>query len=136
MSIAIKTCDILIFKIDEKILPYVVQDISNLIGLGLALKLVEHYKGTSMWIPSQFRPDYHLVYIIGADAMIKLIEAYGGDRLEIPKCDDALRLVRNFKICESDKSQAQLAREYNLTVRQIRNIQCDMPEDDRQEDLF
>lgn len=135
MSIAIKTCDILTFKIDEKILPYVVQDISNLIGLGLALKLVEHYKGTSMWIPSQFRPDYHLVYIIGHEAMIKLIEAYGGERLEIPKCDDAVRAVRNFKICESDKSQSQLAHEYNLTVRQIRNIQCDI-EDDRQGDLF
>lgn len=135
MSIAIKSCDILTFKIDEKILPYVVQDISNLIGLGLALKLVEHYKGTSMWVPSQFRPDYHLVYIIGHEAMIKLIEAYGGERLEIPKCDDAMRAVRNFRICESDKSQSQLAHEYNLTVRQIRNIQCDI-EDDRQEGLF
>ena len=135
MSIAIKTADILTFKIDEKILPYVVQDISNLIGLGLALKLVEHYKGTSMWIPSQFRPDYHLVAVIGHEPMIKLIEAYGGDRLEIPKCDDAIRAVRNFKICESDKSQSQLAHEYNLTVRQIRNIQCHI-EDDRQEDLF
>jgi len=136
MSIAIKTCDILTFKIDEKILPYIVQDISNLIGLGLALKLVEHYKGTSMWIPSQFRPDYHLVFLIGAEAMIKLIKAYGGERLDIPKCDDAMRAIRNFKICESDKCQSKLAHEYNLTVRQIRNIQCDMPEDDKQENLF
>ncbi|MEI8363744.1 MAG: Mor transcription activator family protein [Betaproteobacteria bacterium] len=89
-----------------------------------------------MWIPSQFRPDYHLVAIIGHEPMIKLIKAYGGERLEIPKCDGAMRAVRNFKICESDKSQALLAHEYDLTVRHIRNIQCDMPEDDKQENLF
>jgi len=136
VSALLKPVDILTIKIDEKILPYIIQDIANLIGLGAALKLVDAYKGTSMWIPSQFKPDYHLVYLIGHEAMIKLIDAYGGDRIEIPKCDDAIRAVRNFRICESDKSQSQLAHEYNLTVRQIRNIQGAMPEDDRQEDLF
>lgn len=134
--IAIKTADILTINIDEKILPYVVQDIAHLIGLGAALKLVEHYKGTSMWVPGQFKPDHPLVKIIGHEAALKLIEAFPGENLEIPKCDDAVRAVRNGQIKLSDKSQSQLAREYNLTVRQIRNIQGDMPDDDRQVGLF
>lgn len=136
MSVLIKTADILTINIDAKILPYVVQDIAHLIGLAAALKLVEHYKGTSMWVPGQFKPDHVLVKIIGHEPALKLIEAYGGECLEIPKCDDAVRAVRNGQIKLSDKSQAQLAREYNLTVRQIRNIQGNRPEDDRQEGLF
>lgn len=135
MQLAINSNDFDTFKIDEKILPFVVQDIANLIGLGLALKLVEHYKGTAMWIPSVYKPDHVLVKIISHEPTIKLINAYGGECLEIPKCDDAIRAVRNARIRQSDHSQAQLAREYNLTVRQIRNIQTGV-EDDRQEGLF
>ena len=136
MSVLIKTADILSINIDAKILPYVVQDIAHLIGLGAALKLVEHYKGTSMWVPGQFKPDHVLVKIVGHHAASQLIEAYGGECLEMPKCEDAVRAVRNGQIKLSDKSQSQLAREYNLTVRQIRNIQGDRPEDARQEALF
>lgn len=134
--VMVKTADYLTIKIDEKILPYVIQDLIHLIGWEATMTLVDHYKGTSMWVPSVYKPDHILVKLIGHEATVKLMTAYVGERFEIPKCDDAMRAVRNFKICESDKSQAQLAREYNLTVRQIRNIQNDMPEDDRQEALF
>lgn len=134
--VMVKTADYLTIKIDEKILPLVIQDLIHLIGWEATMTLVGHYKGTSMWVPSVYRPDHILVKLIGHEATIKLMTAYVGEQFEIPKCDGAMRTVRNFKICESDKSQAQLAREYNLTVRQIRNIQNDMPEDDRQEALF
>lgn len=135
MSILIKQFDYLTIKIDEKILPFIVQDLIHLIGWEATMTLVDHYKGTSIWVPRNYTPDHVLVKLIGHAAALKLIETYGGERFDMPKCDDAMRAVRNFKICESDKSQAQLAREYNLTVRQIRNIQCDI-EDDRQEGLF
>lgn len=131
-----KTDDILTINIDAKILPYIVQDIAHLLGLADALKLVEHYKGTSMWVPSEFKPDHILVKIVGHKPAVKLILAYGGELLEVPKCEDAVRAVRNGEINLSDKSQSALAREYNLTVRQIRNIQKGMPADDCQVGLF
>lgn len=134
--VRIKTADILTIAIDEKILPYIVQDIAHLIGLPNALKIVDHYKGTSLWVPPVFHPELALVKLIGAEATIKLIKVYGDQKaIEIPKCDDAIRAVRNEKIAASDKSQSQLAREWGLTVRQIRNIQKDV-KDDRQSPLF
>lgn len=134
----INTADILTIKIDVKILPYVIQDIANLIGLGATLKLVDHYKGRSMWIPAEFKPDHVLCKIVGPEYAIKLIERYHGETIEIPKCDHAIRAVRNMQIVQSDKSQSQLATEWNLTVRQIRNIQnlSDYGFDERQESLF
>jgi len=134
--VKIKTSDILTIAIDEKILPFIVQDISHLVGLANALKLVDYYKGTSMWVPEEFRDDHILVRIIGAESAIKLIDNYGGESHEIPKCDDAIRAVRNEQIGNSDKSQSALAREWDLTVRQIRNIQKDYMQDDRQAAMF
>lgn len=130
------TSDKLTIYIDQKILPGIIQDIAALIGLAGALDLVDHHKGTLMWIPVEFKPDHVLVKIVGPEAALKLINEYGGERLEIPKCENAIRAVRDGEIKSSDKSQANLAREYNLTVRQIRNIQKNMPEDSKQEALF
>lgn len=134
----IKAADILTINIDVKILPYVVQDIANLIGLSATLSLVDHYKGRSMWIPTEFKPDHVLCKIIGHENTVKLIDQYHGETLEIPKCDEAMRAVRNMQIIKSDKSQSQLAAEWNLTVRQIRNIQGleNLGYDERQEKLF
>lgn len=134
----IKTADILNINIDMTILPYVVQDIANIIGLADTLKLVDHYKGIKMWVPSEFDPSHILVKIIGPENTIKLVEAFHGDTLEIPKCEAAMRVVRNMQIVNSDKSQSQLAVDWNLTVRQIRNIQGlqNLGFDERQEQLF
>ena len=132
----VKTADILTIQIDEKILPFIIQDIANLIGLGDTLKLVDAYKGTSMWVPAEFKPDHVLVKLIGEQSALKLIKRYAGESVEIPKCDGAMRGVRNTKITTSDKSQSALAREWNLTVRQIRNIQKDVRFDDGQDELF
>lgn len=131
----VKTADILTIKLDLKILPFIVQDIANLIGLPHALLLVDHYGGTSMWVPKEFKPDHVLAKIVGAESAIKLIEEYGGENIEITKCEAALRTLRNDMIRASDKSQSQLARQWQLTVRQIRNIQHGVV-DDRQERLF
>lgn len=133
----IKFADILNSHVDTEMLPYIVQDISHLIGLHLTLKLVEHYKGTYMWVPKEYKPDHVLVKLVGHEPAIKLIKAYGGENVEIPKCLDALRFVRNAIIRQSDKSQAELAREHNLTIRQIRNITHGHDGvDDKQESLF
>ncbi len=122
--------------IDMTLLPYVVQDIANIIGLELTLRIVRAYAGTWVWVPERFKPDWALVPLIGHAAAVKLVEKYHGEKLDMPKCEEALRLMRNRLIVESAKTQAELAREYNLTERQIRNIQLGATDDDRQGGLF
>ena len=136
--VSIKTADILTIQIDIKILPYVVQDIAHIIGLADTLKLVDYYKGRKMWVPAEFKPAHILCKIAGATSATKLIAEYGGETLEIPKCDHAMRAVRNVQIIKSHQSQSQLAIEWALTVRQIRNIQGkeNIGFDERQDSLF
>ncbi len=136
--VKVKTADILTLNINISILPKIVQEISRIIGLQHCLKLVDHYKGVRMWVPTEFRDDHVLCKIIGHEHAAKLIEQYGGDTIDIPKCDHALRTMRNATIIKSDKSQRQLAIEYDLTDRQIRNIQKEaaLDFDERQDNLF
>jgi len=136
--VRIKTADLLTIKLDEKILPPLARDIARVIGLAKTLKIVDHYKGTSMRVPVKFKPDHVLCKIIGHESAVELVDMFHGETLEIPKCDDAMRLVRNKLIVESDKIQKLLAREWNLTERQIRNIKSksDFGFDERQDRLF
>lgn len=136
MSDRIKTFDSMEIAIDERLLPGIVREISELIGLNATLKLVEHYPGIPMWVPVKFDPEHVLVKIVGHEAASKLVDNYGGESYAMPKCMDAIRAVRNAKICASDKSQRQLAIEHGLTVRQIRNIQSGIELDDGQDELF
>jgi hypothetical protein len=133
---AIQTASWLTIEIDENLLPPIVRDIAAEIGLHGALKLVEHYQGVPMWVPVNYNPDHVLVKLVGEQATLKLIEMYPGEKPEIPKCEAAIRAVRDAKIRASDKSQRQLANEWHLTVRQIRNIQSGYEGDDGQDELF
>lgn len=136
MSDLIKTASVLNIAIDERLLPGIVREFADLIGLAATLKLVEHYPGIPMWVPVKWDCAHVLVKIIGHDAAMKLIENYGGESYPMPKCEEAIRFIRNTQIRASDKSQRQLAIEFRLTVRQIRNIQSGVEFDDGQDKLF
>lgn len=136
MSDVIKLADYLTIEIDERLLPGVVRDLAMEIGLPATMTLVENYQGARMWVPVNYDAEHILVKLVGHEAMLKLIDIYGGEKPEIPRCVAAIRAVRDAKIRASDKSQRQLAFEYHLTERQIRNIQNGIEDDDGQADLF
>ncbi|WP_052494015.1 Mor transcription activator family protein [Nitrosospira sp. NpAV] len=126
-------------EIDESLLPGILRDIAGLIGLPGTLTLVQHYGGVRLYIPKRFDPDHVLVKILGAAAVVKLIEHFGGeDHFDIPKALIASVAVRNAKIKVEygELSQRQLALKYDLTERQVRNILAGVEEDDGQVALF
>lgn len=107
------------------LLPQVLQDFVRLIGLAATMILVEHFGGRRLYIPANPHPDHQLVKLIGLDNLVKLSRVYGlQDHFDIPKAERALRHLRDQKIRSEygPKSTSQLAREYNLTERQIWNI--------------
>lgn len=114
------------------------RDIARVIGLADTLTLVDHCGGTALYVPVQFNPEQVLCKIIGPESAVKFIAEYAEERLDLPKCDNAIRWVRNRLICKSDKTQKAKAREWHLTERQIRNIEKanDHGYDERQDSLF
>ena len=111
--------------LSTELLPQVLQDFVRLIGLAATMILVEHFGGRRLYIPANPHPDHHLAKLIGLDNLVKLSRVYGlEDHFDIPKAERALRAVRDQKIRSEygPKSTSTLAREHNLTERQIWNI--------------
>jgi len=112
-------------EVDESLLPGILQEIAELIGLPATLKLVSHYGGVRLYVPKRLSADHILVTIVGEAAALKLVEQFGGlDHFDIPKAQAISVALRNRKIREEypSLSQRKLALKYGLTERQVRKI--------------
>lgn len=107
------------------LLPKVLRDFVQRIGLAATMRLVEQFGGTRLYIPVNPHPDHHLAKLIGLENLTKLSSVYGAeDHFDIPRALHALRHLRDEKIRAEygPKSASILARENSLTERQIFNI--------------
>lgn len=123
-------------EINESLLPGILREIYDLMGLVPTLKLVNRYGGVRIiYVPKKLTPEHELVTTLGWDDANKFAAHFGGeDHLEIPKAQSLMVVLRNMRIKEEQKnlSQPKLAQRYNLTERQIRKILCrDDPEEDQ-----
>lgn len=125
-------------EIDQSLLPGILLEISELIGIAATLKLVAKYGGVRLYVPKTLRPDHDLVAIINRELAETMIDRFGGEVLEIPKALLANVSLRNVTIKQEYVilSQRQLALKYKLTERQIRNIVAGNGSDDNQMGLF
>ena len=126
---------------DLHLLPTSVQWLVKAIGLAAALKLIKkHGGGMPVYVPVKISADHYLLHLIGAQAFATLVAEYGGDVLEIARCEKAARVLIHRKIRQEyaeGATQNELALRYEYTVRHIREI-LDGGEmaDDRQCGLF
>ena len=72
-------------------------------------------------LPEEFRA---VAEVVGLDAALKLVEAYGGESLYIVKKETAAREARNRAIRGefNGLNYRELARSYGLTVTMVRRI--------------
>lgn len=121
------------------LLPPILQDLAELIGLHCTMQLVQAYGGVRLYVPKlELDDDHALVRLIGREAAKKLQAMYGGEpHFDIPLALASVRAVRNAEIRAKRRhaSERTLAREYRTTERNIRLI-CGKVEDDRQCGLF
>lgn len=127
--------------IDTALLPPILQDIVDLIGLRATMTLVECYGGVRLYVPKlELEDDHPLICQIGREAAGKLQAMYGGEpHFDIPKAERALRAVRDARIRQlrgSGTPVRQLALEHRLTERQIRTICGEDGGDASQAQLF
>lgn len=124
---------------DLHLLPTSMQWLAKTIGLPAVLAMVKtHGGGAPVYVPMKVTPDHYLMRLIGIQAFASLVAEYGGEAIEITKCERAAqvllyRQIRNEYLIGA--TQDRLALKYNYTVRHIRNIVGDVV-DDRQGGLF
>ncbi|MGK4344016.1 Mor transcription activator family protein [Ectopseudomonas oleovorans] len=87
----------------RELLPVQVRDIADLIGLPDTLRLVEHLGGTT-WDFAKGRNRHGQIRIaalgdiLGEETAARLTSHLGGEKLYIPKCDAAVRRLRDLEI--------------------------------------
>lgn len=106
-------------------LPDSIQEMIEVIGLQATLLIVEERGGIRLCVPTKVKSDNWLTKLIGTEAMIKLVDYYCGEEVDIPRCASAIKAAQDQKIFEKLKSgvsQAKLAREFGYTERGIRKL--------------
>ena len=127
------------------LLPPLLQDFVQLIGLQATFALVERLGGLRIYIPTPDRVSSEHAYsaIIGVENLQRLAQQYGGiEHFQLPKASRALKQVRDARIAAeyAHKTARQLAAEYRLTEGHIARILAAQgaaaPPDRRQRKLF
>lgn len=120
-------------------LPPLIAEICAEIGWEKTLTLVDTYGGTDLFVPACFQVDLPITRLLQEDAARKLIAKYGGTKIYVARLFHALRNIRNQQIAKrlETESAAVLAREYQISERQIWNIaKCPNTLRELQPDLF
>ena len=118
-------------------LPESVKEIIDVIGIIEAEKLIKQHGGTTLFFSSEMKVNINISDI----AKDKLMTAFNGNYVYIPKCEKMIKDRRNEQIKHERRSGEpinQLCRKYNLTDRRIFAI-CSTPEimsNYNQDDLF
>lgn len=110
--------------VNKELLPGLLKDLVDLIGMDSAFLLTQNYGGQLKYIAKSPHRTTMRKYL-SVDALQKMCFQYGGVTLEIPKHDHFQKQIRNARIIKalaSGKSRAQVAKDFSLGVRQVGNI--------------
>lgn len=116
------------------------------LGLPAALRLVEHFGGTRIYLPraEAMNADHPIALVVGLEAAIDLCKTWPQERPAIPRAAAFLRNERDRALLKdaNDHTVPALARKYELTERQVYYIlarglsSADEPELAAQSKLF
>lgn len=88
--------------------------------------LFKHYAGQRLVVPRNMPDPHHqLIVCLGLEAVMKLVECFGGEVINVPVCDAAKRWLRDEsvrKMVKAGLSINQVVAKVGLTYRQVQRI--------------
>lgn len=129
-------------RINLDYLPPKACELEPVIGLPALLKLVEWRPAVTLYVPSpaMLTHDHPIALALGMEAAIALAKRYGGTKLEVPRCDAAVRAMLHAEIRArraAGESESAVARDVGMWPRSVRRIcAADKNRNDDQGDLF
>lgn len=109
----------------------VLRDLSKAVGLGDAIEICRRWGGRDFNVPVAVKPHDPLALTLGYESAKKLVDAFGGTRLQLPAERNALLDLRNAAIVKAvtpvdqggeGKSHQTVALEYGLTRPGINKV--------------
>lgn len=126
-------------EIDTSLLPGILREMSELIGIPATMAIVRAYGGVRLYVPMKLTHNHPLIKLVGSANAEKLVDRFGGEaHFDIPMAEAALRQIRDMEIRRQwpSLSQSQLAMKYRTTERHIRRILAGCEQNDDQLELF
>jgi hypothetical protein len=113
-------------NLPEQLLPESMQLLAEVIGLPDTLRLIELRGGLRVSVPKDPADTSAWLYgKLSGEAWALIVKQYGGEVIEVPICQAALKAVRDVAIAhelERGTGTARLAEQYKLTERGVRYI--------------
>ncbi len=119
-------------SINLHLLPGALRDLVRALGEPAAFKLVERRGGGRLVVPRKVDPNHRLMDELGLQVFAALVDAYGGEVIELPKYDSVARQLRHERVRKHRRDGLTLDRvatATGYTRRQVINILADAPED-------
>ncbi|TXG98581.1 MAG: hypothetical protein E6R08_04030 [Nevskiaceae bacterium] len=110
-------------------------EIAELIGTGPTLNLIDAYRGRDYcYVPKGVTPDSSLAQIIGPENAAKLSQRWAGEKLFLPELASARH--RKRLIAQAEGRTSDVAREFGVSARWVREVRQGARPDSRQMDMF
>lgn len=111
---------------DLQLLPPLLRDFVDAIGVEKTLRVVEHCAGQRTYFAREPGPEHWLSQLIGQDEARKLGRVCTSEAVVVPKASAALRDIRDrrFVARRDETSLATAAREFGLARRTAQTIQA------------
>ena len=103
----------------------VVKELADAIGLGDAIEVCRRWGGREAYVPVKVEAGDPLALTLGLESARKLVQAFGGQRLQLPAERNALLDLRNAAIvrdADAGLSHEQIGLRYGLTRQSIGHI--------------
>lgn len=127
-------------SINPDLLPALLQELADLIGLRPALALAQKYPGVGLYIPANPHPDHYLAQVIGFENLLKLSREYPQNYLSMPNV--AVRKLRQQVVVDMRSRQIsirQTALATGYTQRRVEQLWSEAGNghvNEHQDDLF
>lgn len=103
----------------------VVKEMADAIGIGDTIEIVRRWGGRQLAVPVKVAVGDPLQLVLGLDAARRLVQHFGGQRLQLPAEKNALLDLRNEAILrdvERGDSQETVALRYGLTRQGVKKV--------------
>lgn len=104
----------------------VIRELSEAVGIGDAIEICRRWGGRDFNVPVRVEPHDPLALTLGYRSASRLVEAFGGVRLQLPAERNALLDLRNAAIYRAvkidGKSHEKVGLEFGLTRQGINKV--------------
>lgn len=117
---------------------YGIEDVAKLVSQRAAMRLVETFPGTVLYIPKKVTENHELLVIGAEDAQAISLE-FGGNHITVPMSfiSPRKRRLLIYRLASENMSRRQIALRTGCTERRVYQILSDAGwTDDRQTSLF